>query len=69
MIEFCENDYGKAVHCCGYEDGRCHTIENCQHKRTINKEHIICNKEELLRCNGLFEAWKLGVKDTLEQTE
>ena len=35
----------------------------------MDADHIKCNKEELLKCSGLFAAWKLGVIDALGQSE
>lgn len=35
----------------------------------IDADHVKCNKNELLKCAGLFAAWKLGVMDALEQNK
>lgn len=32
-------------------------------------DHIKCNKEDLLKCDGLFAAWKLGAVNALEQSK
>lgn len=34
----------------------------------MDAEHVKCNKDELLKCDGLFAAWKLGVVNALEQS-
>lgn len=34
----------------------------------IDANHVKCNKDELLKCQGLFAAWKLGVINALEQS-
>lgn len=31
----------------------------------MDADHVKCNREELLKCKGLFEAWKLGVADAV----
>lgn len=33
----------------------------------MDPDHVKCKKEELLKCEGLFAAWKLGVINALEQ--
>lgn len=35
----------------------------------MDADHVKCNKDELLKCDGLFAAWKLGVINTLEQSK
>lgn len=34
----------------------------------MDADHVKCNKKELLKCKGLFEAWKLGVIDAVGQS-
>lgn len=31
----------------------------------MDADHVKCNRGELLKCKGLFEAWKLGVADAV----
>ena len=28
----CKNNYGESIKCCGFDNGKCKSIENCEHR-------------------------------------